>query len=159
MSYPIPIRPLASRAHYFTVALNRAGDDLLVLEIERLRQAVRVTRADAPFDILAWVVLPDHLHTIWKLPTGDDDAQGRWRRIKARFSASLPRSAYRPQFRNSGQGVWQRGIWHHPITDADDMALHLRSCQMDPVRHGLVDVPEAWPYSSFSKSTARQRAG
>lgn len=150
------IRPAAPHTHYFTVALNRPGDDLLVLEIERLRQAVRLTRAEQPFQIAAWVVMPDHLHTIWTLPAGEDDVAGRWRLIKARFSTSLPREARRCR---KDQGVWQRGFWQYRIGDAADMALHMRSCQMDPVRHGLVDVPEAWPYSSFRASAAQERAG
>ncbi|MFC3181336.1 REP-associated tyrosine transposase [Cypionkella sinensis] len=141
-------RSLAPPSFYFTVALKRPGDDLLVLEIERLRQAVRVTRAERPFDIKAWVVMPDHLHTIWTLPEADCDAAGRWHRIKTRFSASLPRK--------SQTGVWQRRFWQHRIRDAADLNLHMRSCQMDPVRHGLVDVPEAWPYSSFRSDAAAQ---
>ena len=152
------LRPSAVHAQYFTVALHRPGDDLLVLEIERLRQAVRLTRAKRPFEIRAWVVMPDHLHTIWTLPAGDDDAAGRWQLIKARFSASLPAGARHSRINPAIQGVWQRGFWQRRITDAADMALHMRSCQMDPVRHGLVDVPEAWPYSSF-RATALQRMG
>ncbi|WP_426036929.1 REP-associated tyrosine transposase [Cypionkella sp. TWP1-2-1b2] len=153
------IRPAAPHTHYFTVALNTPGDDLLVLEIERLRQAVRLTRAEHSFQIAAWVVMPDHLHTIWTLPDGDNDAGGRWRLIKARFSASLPFDARSSRINRTAQGVWQRGLWQHRIADAADMALHMRSCQMDPVRHGLVDVPEAWPYSSFRAAAALQRVG
>ncbi|GLS87478.1 transposase [Cypionkella aquatica] len=150
-------RPAAlAETHYFTVALRRAGDDLLVLEIERLRQAVRLTRAEQPFQISAWVVMPDHLHAIWTLPVGDSDTAGRWRQIKARFSTSLPMSRRKPAAGQASQGVWQRGFWQHPIADAADLALHMRSCQMDPVRHGLVDAPEAWPYSSFRGQSARQ---
>ncbi|MDB5659618.1 MAG: transposase [Cypionkella sp.] len=150
--------PPAVEAIYFTVALSRAGDDLLVLEVERLRQAVRVTRTERPFEIAAWVVMPDHLHAIWTLPVGDIDVVGRWRLIKARFSASLPLSARTARGSQTSQGVWQRGFWQHRISDAADMALHMRSCQMDPVRHGLVDTPEAWPYSSFRNSAALQLA-
>ncbi|MEO5614885.1 MAG: transposase [Cypionkella sp.] len=153
------ISPAAPHTHYFTVALNRPGEDLLVLEIERLRQAVRLTRAEQPFQIAAWVVMPDHLHTIWTLPAGENDVAGRWRLIKARFSASLPLDARRIKLARTAQGVWQRGFWQHRICDAADMALHMRSCQMDPVRHGLVDVPEAWPYSSFRSPVTLQRVG
>lgn len=146
-------------AHYFTVALTCAGDDLLVLEIERLRQAVRVTRAERPFQIAAWVVMPDHLHTIWTLPAGDDDASGRWRLIKARFSTSLSLATRKRRLGSAAQGIWQRGYWQHRISDSADMALHMRSCQMDPVRHGVVDAPEAWPYSSFRSASAVQGTG
>ena len=151
--------PAASNAHYFTVALNRPGDDLLVLEIERLRQAVRLTRAEQPFQIAAWVVMPDHLHTIWRLPAGDDDASGRWRRIKTRFSTSLPQTMRQSRRGSPAQGVWQRGFWQHRIGDEADLRLHMRSCQMDPVRHGLVDDPAAWPYSSFRNPVAWQAVG
>lgn len=33
-----------------------------------LRQAVLAVREKYPFEIMAWVLLPDHLHTIWRLP-------------------------------------------------------------------------------------------
>jgi hypothetical protein len=35
-----------------------------------------------PFQIDAWVVLPEHMHAIWTLPEGDDDFPRRWRAIK-----------------------------------------------------------------------------
>lgn len=158
MSYH-PRQPGPAQAYYFTVALNRAGDDLLVLEIERLRQAVRLTRAEQPFQIAAWVVMPDHLHTIWRLPVGDEAASARWRRIKARFSISLPQAMRQSRRSSRAQGVWQRGFWQHRIGDEADLRLHMRSCQMDPVRHGLVDDPAAWPYSSFHNPVAQPGAG
>ena len=45
--------------------------DLLVEHVGRLREAVAVTKAERPFRIDAWVVLPDHLHCVWTLPGGD----------------------------------------------------------------------------------------
>jgi putative transposase len=78
---------------FFTVALANRQSDQLVREIARLRDAVRITRTDHPFDIEAWVVLPDHLHCIWRLPPGDRDFPTRWRLIKSRFSRGLPTSS------------------------------------------------------------------
>ena len=72
---------------FFTVALAHRGSDLLVREIDRLREAVRVTRAERPFAIDAWVVLPDHMHCIWRVPDGGYSV--RWGAIKARFTRSL----------------------------------------------------------------------
>jgi putative transposase len=140
---------------FFTVSLQQPGRDLLILEIETLRQAVRLTRAERPFHIHAWVVMPDHLHTIWTLP--DADYAARWRLIKARFSAGLSKSTRLSV--GAGQGIWQRRQWQHPIRDRADYDLHMRACQMDPVRHGLVDEPGDWPYSSFQTRQAWQLAG
>jgi putative transposase len=38
-----------------------------------LRLAVQNVRTKRPFDIDAWVLMPDHLHCIWTLPDGDTD--------------------------------------------------------------------------------------
>lgn len=38
-----------------------------------LREAIQKTRNKYPFQINAWVLLPDHLHCIWTLPEGDAD--------------------------------------------------------------------------------------
>ena len=57
--------------YFFTVNLRDRRSDLLISEIEALRLSVRTTRARHPFHIDAWVVLPDHMHCLWTLPTGD----------------------------------------------------------------------------------------
>ncbi len=142
---------------YFTVALQQRGSDLLILEIERLRQAVRVTRAERPFQIEAWVVLPDHLHTIWTLPDRDNDFPTRWRLIKSRFSVSLPAKPLRQsQISQQETGIWQRGFYKHHLSNAADFDLHMRHCWLDPLRHGVVDQPEDWPYSSFNAITPQR---
>ena len=155
-----PIRPTATaQSVFFTVALAARGDDLLLREIERLRQAVRITRAERPFVIKAWVVLPDHLHAIWTLPPGDGDFTTRWRLIKSRFSMGLAKSVGRPDHSVSPNlGIWQKRFYDHPLHDPDDHAAHLRFCWTDPVKHGLVDDPSKWPYSSFNQQPL-QRAG
>ena len=70
--------------------------DMLTREIVTLRHAVRTTRADRPFHINAWVVLPDHMHCVWTLPEGDTDYSTRMGAIKARFSMALRRSGLTP---------------------------------------------------------------
>ena len=89
---PNYLRPKVTGATvFFTVALAQRGGSLLVDEVEALRAAVRATRAERPFQIDAWVVLPDHLHCVWTLPAGDCDYGTRWGAIKAQFSMSCRR--------------------------------------------------------------------
>ena len=98
------IRPRVQGASvFFTVALCNRHSRLLVEEVAALRDAVRITRKERPFQIEAWVVLPDHLHALWTLPEGDADYSTRWRLIKARFSRGLPAGPLRlgHQFRQS----------------------------------------------------------
>lgn len=114
--------------YFFTVnLLERYPNDLLVRHIDVLRDAVRRTRRRRPFHIDAWVVLPDHLHTIWTLPEGDLDYENRWRTIKQHFSRALDaterRSAVR--LRRGERGIWQRRFWEHTIRDERGFALHV----------------------------------
>ena len=158
---PLYIRPNAT-AHsiFFTVALATRGDDLLVREIERLRQAVRATRTERRFVIEAWVVLPDHLHAIWTLPPGDGDFATRWRLIKSRFSAGLPKGPLRAShITRQERGIWQRRFWEHHLSTPEDHAAHMQFCRTDPVKHGLADTPAAWPYSSFNRAPPLQDVG
>lgn len=74
----------------FTVALLGRKRDLLVEEIGLLRESVRRVKRLYPFDIVASVVLPDHLHCIWTLPPDDADYATRWRLIKLLFAKGLP---------------------------------------------------------------------
>ena len=50
--------------------------------VELLRQAFLHVKKKRPFTVDAMVVLPDHLHCLWTLPTGDSDYPIRWRLIK-----------------------------------------------------------------------------
>ncbi len=143
-------RPAASI--FFTVTLQERGSRVLVDQVPRLREAVTLTKAERPFRIDAWVVLPDHLHCVWTLPEGDDDFSTRWRLIKTRFSRGLPKGQLRPShIARQERGLWQRRFWEHHIRDEADMTAHVQYCWINPVKHGLVDRPEAWPYSSIHR--------
>ena len=55
------------------VTLNRAPLFADPENVARLRAAVAATKAERPFEVSAAVVLPDHMHFIWTLPSGDPD--------------------------------------------------------------------------------------
>ncbi|MGA8497853.1 MAG: transposase [Xanthobacteraceae bacterium] len=143
--------------YFFTANLRDRRSDLLVAEIDALRSAVRAARARHPFDIDAWVVLPDHMHCLWTLPPDDFDFPVRWRTIKALFSRSVPPAEDRRAslVRKREAGVWQRRYWEHTIRDDRDYALHMDYIHFNPVKHGLAARPADWPFSSFARCVAR----
>jgi REP element-mobilizing transposase RayT len=57
---------------FFTVnLLRRHQNDLLIREIDLLRETVRRVRERHPFQIDTWVVLPEHLYsTAWMQEVG-----------------------------------------------------------------------------------------
>ncbi len=149
-SYLRPVRPGATI--FFTAALADRRSDLLVRGVETLREAVRLTRSERPFRIDAWVVLPDHMHCVWTLPLGDADFSTRWSIIKARFSRAMPPSPRRASHvARREHGLWQRRYWEHHVRDEDDYRAHVRYCWFNPVKHGLVEDPGDWPYSSYHR--------
>jgi len=143
--------------YFFTINLLDSGSDLLVACIDDLRNAVRNTRSRAPFHIDAWVVLPDHMHCVWTLPEGDSDFPGRWWAIKTAFSKSLPVIERRSgvMVRRGERGVWQPRYWEHTIRDDRDYAVHVDYIHFNPVKHGFVEHPAEWPFSSFRHCVAR----
>jgi putative transposase len=138
---------------FFTVNLKDRRRRLLVEHIEALRAAMRRTRANHPFTIDAIVVLPDHLHAVWTLPTGDCDFSVRWRLIKIGFAKSIPRTEFRSNVRiaRGERAIWQRRFWEHLIRDEEDFRRHLDYCYINPVKHGLVTRVRDWPHSSFHR--------
>lgn len=120
-----------------------------------LRRAVRDELRARPFRIDAAVVLPDHLHMIWTLPRDDSDYSVRWGAIKAAFTrAWLGRGGEEAMVsearrRQGYRGVWQRRFLEHTCRDEEDYADHVDYIHFNPVKHGLVDRPADWPYSSI----------
>jgi len=76
--------------YFFTMNLEDRRSDLLVRHIEALREAVRGMRAERPFHIDAWVVLPGHMHCVITLPPGDTDFSNRIKSMKMRFVRAVP---------------------------------------------------------------------
>jgi putative transposase len=143
--------------YFFTVALADRRSRLLLEEIGALRQAFGYVKQRLPFEVEAIVVLPEHLHAIWRLPEGDCDFSTRWMMLKGWFSRALPTTEARSTSRISKRerGIWQRRFWEHLIRDEADFERHLDYIHFNPVKHGHADSPSAWPYSSFRKLVAR----
>lgn len=142
---------------FFTVnLLERRGQRLLVEHIDMLRAAFCEAQRARPFHVIAIVVLPEHLHCLWRLPEGDADNADRWARIKSGFSRRLPKTEHRSVARVSKRerGIWQRRFWEHMIVDEHDFQAHLDYIHYNPVKHGHVSCAVEWPYSSLHRYIA-----
>ncbi|HET8899679.1 MAG TPA: transposase [Rhodanobacteraceae bacterium] len=119
--------------------------------VAALRAAFRKVRAERPFEVDAMVVLPDHLHCLWRLPEDDSDYSSRWREIKKATSRAIAPCADR----HGERSVWQRRFWEHVIRDEDDWRRHVAYIHYNPVKHGWARRAADWPWSSFSRFVAR----
>jgi putative transposase len=137
---------------FFTVTLADRRSSALVDHVGLLRAAFRETRDRSPFAIEAIVILPDHLHAILTLPSGDADFPGRWKAIKAAFTRGVIASGtFIPRDRRREYLLWQRRFWEHTIRDDQDFERCANYVHVNPVKHRLVSAPGAWPFSSLHR--------
>lgn len=120
--------------YFFTVVSYRrqplfAGDG----RVEQLRQSFREVKAKRPFGLLAAVVLPDHLHCLWRLPEDDADYSTRWQMVKADFSRHIPAKIKK----GGAKTILQPRFYDHCIRDESDFHKHLDYIHYNPVKHGL----------------------
>ena len=142
--------------YFFTVTLADRTSSALVQRVGDVRMAFRIARQERPFTIDAIVVLPEHLHAIWTLPSGDSDFSGRWKRIKAYFTHRLVAAgAPVTRLRNGEYALWQRRFWEHTIRNEMDFERHVDYVHFNPVKHRLVSRARDWPYSSFHRHVRR----
>lgn len=146
----------AGATYFFTVTTMRRQPVLTEEPFRNaLRDAIRQIQATHPFDIDAWVLLPDHLHCLWTLPEGDAGFALRWSKIKRLVSqqcgihANGASSASRTMRRESS--LWQRRFWEHQIRDDCDFERHADYIHWNPVKHGLAERAADWPYSTFHR--------
>jgi putative transposase len=88
------------------------------------------------YKLHAFVVMPDHVHLI--LTPQDITLERAVGFIKGGFSHRLA----------SKVPVWRRGFTDHRIRDVADMEARRAYLHMNPVRGGLVESAEHYPYSS-----------
>ena len=147
---------VAGGTYFFTVVLADRAAKTLVDHVDALRSTFRRVRREQPFGIEAMVVLPDHLHAVWRLPERDADYPGRWQAIKAGFTRTLRQRGVALARSARGEAtLWQRRYWEHTIRDEVDLQHHVDYLHYNPVKHGLVEQVVEWPYSSFHSYVRR----
>ena len=148
-------RARAPGATYFFTVVTAQRRPLLANSqaIAALRASVADARQRLPFSIVAWVVLPDHMHAIWSLPPHDRDFSKRWGLIKAGVTGRLT-CAHRSAPRQDS-GLWQRRFWEHLVRDEADLRAHVDYVHYNPVKHGLASRVVDWPYSTFHGAVQR----
>jgi putative transposase len=150
-------RSHSRRTYFFTV---KTFERQPVLTNDRCRIAIRQALAEVrgmhSFETIAWVLLPDHLHTIWRMPENDANFSLRWSLIKQRVTrqcADEVSEAARTQSRQERREgrLWQRRFWEHMIRDDTDLRHHVDYIHYNPVKHGYVTRVADWPYSTFHR--------
>ncbi len=142
--------------YFFTlVSFNRLPVFSSQDAVDLLYAAVGYTAARMPFEVIAYVILPDHVHYVWTLPDISSDYSTRWRLIKSYFTRNYDHKDYAKismsRKKKSEKGVWQRRFWEHLIRDEADLVQHVEYIHYNPIKHGYVQSLMDWKNSSFTK--------
>lgn len=138
--------------YFFTVVTyNREKILTQPANIIRLRHGFRLVKDKYPFYIDGIIILPDHIHCIWRLPTEDDDFSLRWKLIKRYFSIGINT----PLTGRAEKKVWQRRFWEHLLRNEKDWQAHMDYIHYNPVKHGYVKSPKDWRHGSFHSAVKR----
>jgi putative transposase len=127
---------------YFITCVTFRRKPLLIENSDLLLRTIRTIRERTPFDLTAWVVMPDHFHSII-YPT-DTDISAVLQRIKMSFGV-----LYRRRHGLYSGRVWQNRFWDHIIRDQEDMNRHIDYIHYNPVKHSVAADPYDWADSSI----------
>jgi putative transposase len=146
---------VAGGTYFFTlVTENRKPYFKLAENCTIFMDAIRYVQKNHPFDLVAYVIMPDHIHMIWTLPEDDSNYSTRLRLVKSYFTRKMKN---RPQVQNISrllkgeQEIWQRRFWEHTCKDDRDLENHIDYLHFNPCKHGFSTEPYLWNYSSFGE--------
>jgi putative transposase len=118
------------------------------LLIEVLRSLV----SEHKFKLHDFVVMPDHLHVLVTVEEGMT-IEKEMQLIKGRFSHRLSH-----EFGYLGE-VWQRGFSEVQVMNRESFLQHRTYIAMNPVKAGLADSPEKYPFCFEFLARLKSQAG
>lgn len=139
---------VSGASYFFTVNLRDRRLRLLAEEIALFCASWADVCNRRPFETVAAVVLPEHTHFIWRLPKEDDEFSTRIRLLKSGFTRRLGESE-KSKGRKGERNIRRRRFWERLIRDADDLDAHNAFIYWNPLKHGLVNDPDDWRFSTW----------
>lgn len=99
------------------------------------------------YRLLAWVVMPNHVHVLIEQKKGWLLAKvvQSWKRHTSR---EIHRLGAPSCTRHSSSPLWQRDYWDRFIRDENHYQAAKAYIENNPVAAGLIDSPERWPWGN-----------
>lgn len=132
----------------FITVVTHDRKEILLENIEYLRDAFKTAKKKYLFEIIAIIVNKDHFHMIIN-PAKIDLYPKIIGCIKSTFTRlSDLKHAYKNKNRESD--IWQRRYWEHSIISENDLYRHIDYIHYNSMKHYNI-APKDWKYSSFHK--------
>jgi putative transposase len=132
---------LSSERVFFVTTKTSLGRNLLQSERNAtlLIDVLRSNIATGKFWVHDFVIMPNHLHVLLSVP-GSLSIEKAMQLIKGGFSYRLKKELGYP-----GE-IWQRGFSEVRVNDRSSFTEHRKYIAENPVRAGLAQSAEDWPF-------------
>ncbi|HXN51581.1 MAG TPA: transposase [Candidatus Acidoferrum sp.] len=109
------------------------------------------------YRLLAWVVMPNHVHALLEPLNGWTIAKvvGSWKK----FTASKIYDHHQRTGEGPSSPIWHREYWDRYIRNQKHFEQAIEYIHQNPVKAGLVTTPAIWPWSSAFPGNANLRIG
>jgi putative transposase len=126
---------------YFITSVTLYRKPILIEDINLLQASIDNARDKYRFDIIAWVILPEHFHLLLNIQ--EQSISTIIQSIKLSFSKKCN------QRKSTYKHGWQKSFWDHIIRNDSDLQRHLHYIHYNPVKHCLVRTPFSYKHSSI----------
>jgi putative transposase len=133
---------------YFVTKCVEARRPILAVPsaAETVIQSLAHTRRQGQIKLLAFVIMPDHYHAVFALLPGQD-LSSLMRRVGSYTANRIRRTS------GLSHPIWQgAGFYDRACRDDDEVFDAVEYVHDNPVRRGLIALPEEWPFSSAHPS-------
>jgi putative transposase len=101
-------------------------------------QQIRRAAKRFEFAVLAYCVMPDHVHLLVSGTSHDADLR--------RFAKRAKQSSGQIHRRRFSEALWQEGYYDHVVRPEEDLSGIARYIIENPLHAGLVDSPLDYPF-------------
>jgi len=108
------------------------------LIVDAIGQNAQVYRAY----VFVYCIMPDHLHVLAAVAEAGGNTRRFAEGVKRTTGHALREAGVAPP-------IWQRGYWDRHSRTFEDLGTQIEYVLANPVRAGLCEKPEDWPYSEF----------
>lgn len=149
---------MATYADFFTpnlffVTQRAMGNEVVLgnaIMVRLVQSALQWVGQRHPFEVVGYVFLPAHLHLLIE-PTGATRVDQIMRGVREQFHRE-----YQQLLGIPGETLlWENHHSAQHMPDSATFATQLDYIHYNPVQHGYVTQPAAWPYSSYQMWLAR----
>ncbi|MGH9728409.1 MAG: REP-associated tyrosine transposase [Candidatus Acidiferrales bacterium] len=138
------LRRLLESHRVFFITTHFVPEVLPIADSERdiILQSLAETRARRKLMLLAYCLMPTHLHLL-VAPSDDDRLSGVMREVKIRSAKRIQAS------RRTQKMVWQARYFDRIMRHRQELSETLEYIHLNPVKDGLVKTADKWPWSSW----------